>query len=65
MEPWGIIGHNIDTCWLGPSLIKLVGNEHREGAVGGGGCKKWQKHTHSVTRDTQDGWSFGQGSAQS
>ena len=32
-----------------------MGYEHREGAVGGGGSMQWQTHTHSVTRDTQDG----------
>ena len=38
--------------------------EHREDTVGGGGSRICQIHTHtqSVLRDTQDGWSHGQGS---
>ena len=38
--------------------------EHREDTVGGGGSRQCQIHTHtqSVLRDTQDGWSHGQGS---
>ena len=49
-------------------LIKLVGYEHREDAVVGGGSRQWQTHTHKDThthgfpRDTQGGWSLGQGS---
>ena len=39
--------------------------EHREDAVGGGGRRQWQIHTHthtqSVLRDTKVGWSPGQG----
>ena len=50
-----------------PSLTKLLGYEHRVDAAGGGGvCNVKQTHTHTpthrVTRDTQDGWSLGQGS---
>ena len=44
-------------------LIKLMGYEHREDAMGGwGACngKHTHIHTHSVARDTQDGWSKGQ-----
>ena len=39
--------------------------EHREDALGVGGAgmdKHTHIHTHSVPRDTQDGWSRGQGS---
>ena len=47
-------------------LIKLMGYEHREHAVGGGGCRLGQTythtHTHTVPRDTQGGWSLVQGS---
>ena len=43
-----------------------MGYEHWEDAVGGGGSRQWQTHTHtrthSVPRDTQGGWSLGQGS---
>ena len=46
-------------------LIKLMGYEHREHAVGGGGCRQGQTyihiHTHSAPRDTQGGWSLVQG----
>ena len=41
-----------------------MGYEHREDAVGGGESRQWQTHahthTHSVSRDTQDRWSFRQ-----
>ena len=43
------------------TLIKLMGCEHREDAMGGGGSRKWcthtltHTHTHSVARDTQSG----------
>ena len=47
---------------VAPLLIKLMGYEHREDEVGGGGSRQCQTHTHRVTRDTQDGWSLGQGS---
>ena len=30
-------------------LIKLLGYEHREDEVGGGGSKQWQTHTHAHT----------------
>ena len=40
------------------SLIKLVGYEHREDALGGGGSRQWQTHTQ-CPRDTQGGWCFG------
>ena len=49
-----------------PSLIKIMGIEHREDTVGGGGREhagaNTQTHTHSVTRDILDGWSLGRGS---
>ena len=49
-------------------LIKLMGYEHREDAVGGGGSRQWQMHTnthtrthtHSVPRNLQGGRSLGQ-----
>ena len=48
-----------------PTLIRLVGYEHQEDAVGGGRSMQWQTqihtHTHSVTCDTQEGWILGQG----
>ena len=46
-------------------LIKLMGYEHREDALVGGGAgngKHTQTHTHAHTqcpRDTQGGWSLG------
>ena len=49
-------------------LIKLLGYERREDAVESGGSRQWQTHTNththtrSVTRDTQGGYSLGQGS---
>ena len=47
-------------------LIKLMGYEHREYAVCGVGGASNGKHTHAHTysfpRDTQGGWSLGQGS---
>ena len=48
MEPRARMGRNLDTCKRGPPLIKLVGYEHRVDAVGVGGSKKWQTHTHTV-----------------
>ena len=46
-----------------PPVIKLMGFELREDAVGGGGSRKCHTHihthTHSVPRDTQGGWSLG------
>ena len=47
-------------------LIRLIGYEHREDAVKGGGSRKWHSHTHThthgVSRDKPGGWSLGQGS---
>ena len=45
-------------------LIKLMGNDHRENALGRVASRQGQTHTHthSVPRDTQGGWSLGQGS---
>ena len=45
-------------------LIKLMGYEHREDAVGSGGAGNdtpTHPHTptHRVPRDTKDGWSLG------
>ena len=45
--------------------MKLMGDEHMEDAVGVGGAnygKHTHTHTQSVLRDTQGGWSLGQGS---
>ena len=42
-----------------------MGNDHRLDTVGGGRTRQGQTHTqcrHSVHRDTQGGWSLGQGS---
>ena len=48
---------------LAHQLIKLMGYEHREDAVGVGEHATTHTHTHipthSVRRDTQDGWSLG------
>ena len=48
MEPRTRIGRNLVTCKRGPTLIKLMGYEHREDAVGGGGAGN-VKHTHTHT----------------
>ena len=51
-----------------PPLIKIMGIEHREDTVGGGGREHavanthTNTHTHSVARDILDGWSLGRGS---
>ena len=43
-----MIGNNLDTCRRGPTLIKLMGYEQREDAVGVEGA--WNvKHTHTHT----------------
>ena len=66
MEPRSRTGRNLDTCRRCHPLIKLMGYEHREDTVGGGGSMQCQTHTckrtHSVPRDTQGGWNLGQGS---
>ena len=60
------IGRNLDTCKHDPTLIKLMGYEHRDDAVG-----VWEQamsnthththtHTNSVPRDRQGGWSLKQ-----
>ena len=49
MEPRARMGRNLDIRKRGPPLIKLVGYKHRVVAVGGGGSKKWQTHTHTVS----------------
>ena len=49
MEPQARIGRNFDAWKRCPPLIKLVGYENREDAVGGGGSKQWQTHTHAVS----------------
>ena len=52
---------------VAPPQIKLMGYEHREDALEGGVAGKGKHthtHTHSVHRDTQGGWSHGQGSEQ-
>ena len=56
-----MIGNNLNTCRRGPPLIKLMGYEQLEDAVGVEGAwniKHTHTHTQSVTRDTQGGWSF-------
>ena len=56
-------GSNLDTCKRGPPIIKIMGNEQREDALGVGEAGKCKHtHTHSVPRDTQDTWSLRQGS---
>ena len=53
--PRAMIGSNLDTCRYGPPLIKLMGYEHREDAMGGGGSKQCQIHTHTHT-ECHTGW---------
>ena len=60
-----MIGSKLDTCWRGPPLIKLMGYEQREEALGvreAGKGKHTHTHTHCVPRDTEGGWNLGQGS---
>ena len=61
------IGRNLYTCKHDPTLIKLMGYEHRDDTVGGvgeGNIKHTHTHTHthtnSVPRDRQGGWSLKQ-----
>ena len=49
MEPRTRTGRNLDTCRRGPPLIKLMGHEHREDAVGGGGSMQCQTKTQTHT----------------
>ena len=49
MEPRARIGRNLDTCKRGPQFIKVMGYEHREDAMGGGGSKQCQIHTYTHT----------------
>ena len=49
VEPRAMIRCNHYTCKRGPTLIKLVAYEDQEDAVGGGGNKQWQTHTHTVS----------------
>ena len=49
MEPRAKIGSNLDTCKRGRPLIKLMGYEHQEEAVGVGGSRQWQTHTQTVS----------------
>ena len=47
-----MIGSKLDTCWRGPPLIKLMGHEHWEYAVGGWGehaMANIHTHTHTVS----------------
>ena len=39
MEPRARIERNLDTCTRGPPLIKILGYEHWEDALGGGGSR--------------------------
>ena len=39
MEPRAKIERNLDTCRRGSPLIKILGYEHFEHAVGGGGSR--------------------------
>ena len=56
MEPRARIGCNLDTCKRGrPTITKLMSNEHREDAVGGGRSRQ-SKYTHT---HTQCPWSYG------
>ena len=47
VEPRLMIRSNHDTCRHGLPLFKIMGYQHREDAVGGGGSKQWQIHTHT------------------
>ena len=49
VKPRSMIRCNHNTCKRGPPVIKLVGNEHLEDAVGVGGSKQWQTHTHTMS----------------
>ena len=49
MELQATICRNFDACKFCLPLIKLVSYEHREDAVGGGGSKQWQTHTHTMS----------------
>ena len=50
MEPQVRIGCNLDTCQRDPTPIKLMGYEHREDEVGGGGAGNVKhKNTHTNT----------------
>ena len=49
MEPRSRTRRNLDTCRRGCPLIKLMGYEHREDAVGVWGSKLCQTHTHKHT----------------
>ena len=59
MEPRATIGRNLDTCRPGLLLIKLMGYEHWEDALGGEQAMA-NTHTHSAPRATQGGLSLGQ-----
>ena len=48
IEPRAMIGSNLDTCRRAPLVIKLMGYEHMENAVGVGGAG-YGKHTHTHT----------------
>ena len=64
MEPRARIRCNLDTCKRGPPLIKLMGHEDREDALGVGGAGKGEHthiYTHSVSRDAQGVWRLGEG----
>ena len=50
MDPRATIGRNLDTCRHGPPLIKLMGYEHLEDAMGGEGSRQWQTHKHTHTQ---------------
>ena len=49
MEPRARIGLELDTCKRGTPLIKIICQEHREDAIGGGGSRQWQSHTNTHT----------------
>ena len=49
MEPRSRTGRNLDTCRRGPPLIKLMGYEHREDAVGRGWGEHAMSNTHTQT----------------
>ena len=50
---WSTFGQGLDAIMknvgVAHNLIKLIGYEHREDEVGGGGSRQWKTHTHIYT----------------
>ena len=56
VEPRAMIRSNHDACRRGPPLIKLMGYEHLEDALGGGRSRQRQTHTHTEFPSRYTGW---------